>query len=58
MSDFDLLCKILEHFGFKQAAVSISLHDVADVEKAIASWQRYPKCMDIYPTKLTKKGYK
>lgn len=50
------LLDILLGWGFYQAAANLDvLRDRIDIDHAIASWSNYPKCMDGYPTIITKK---
>ena len=51
-----LLCDILRYWGFHQAAANVDFYrERIDVEAAIVSWTNYPKCMEEYPTIITKK---
>jgi hypothetical protein len=50
------LCDILRYWGFHQAAANIDfVRERIDVEATITSWTNYPKCLDEYPTLITKK---
>lgn len=50
------LCDILRYWGFYQAASTIDFHrERIDVEAVIASWSNYPKCLDEFPSTVTKK---
>ncbi len=51
-----LLLDTLRYWGFYHAATNIDImRERVHLDNAIASWADYPKCMDIYPTKITKK---
>lgn len=51
-----LLLDTLHYWGFHQAASNIECQrERVDLDAAIASWANYPKCMDDYPTVITKK---
>jgi hypothetical protein len=50
------LCDIMRYWGFHQAAANIDFfRERVDVEEAITSWSNFPKCLDEYPTVITKK---
>jgi hypothetical protein len=51
-----LLLDTLRYWGFHQAAANLDCQrERIDLDAAIASWNNYPKCLDEYPTVITKK---
>ena len=50
------LLNLLKYHGFHNAAAGLDAwKERIDLDVAIASWTNYPRCMDEYPTIITKK---
>lgn len=50
------LCDLLRYWGFHLASANLDfMRERIDLEGAITSWENYPKCLDEFPSIITKK---